>query len=433
MEGRLLLKDCAILRPDGRIRDGMAIVVEGELVREVASDDKVPVRPGDWEIACRGRLVSPGFGDCHTHLVNAQLWPLRGERWLLSPVARLAARRTADEALTVAELETLAAYGCARALRAGVTFIAEHLHCPDHVEEGLAAFTRTAQRLGIRALVSHASCSEDRDAPAHVEANAAHAKAVAKDPLVRGALGFEASYCADDAMLQRIADHLDTAAGRVHFHCAESEHDLLASYDRYAERIVSRLERFGLLGPGTVAAFPRAIDRDESDRLARSGALIAISPRMDLLSEPGGGGFEAVFSRQNLVGLATGGEGTLREELCCALIGLVRLARSGRLLDPDSIAGNLVFGAPAELCARAFGHPGGVIEPGCLADLVVHDRVPPKLPEAAPELLLGIGAGEVAWTIVGGRVAVREGELLGADFVELSREAATVASRRSGR
>ena len=409
----------------------MAVVVEGELVTEVVPDAQAPVRPGDWEVACRGRLVSPGFGDCHTHLVNAQLWPLRGERWLLSPVARLGARRKADRALTVAELEALAAYGCARALRAGVTFVAEHLHCPDHVEAGLTAFSRTASRLGLRALVSHATCSEDGGAPEQVEANAAHAQSIAGEPLVRGALGFEASYCSDDALLARVAARLPAAGGRVHFHCAESEHDLVATYDRHGERIVSRLERFGLLGPGAVAAYARAIDRDESDRLGRAGTLISLSPRFDLLSEPGGGGFEAVFSRQNLVGLGTAGEGTLREELSCALVGLVRLARSGRLLDPDSVASSLLFGAPAELCARAFGKPAGVVEAGFVADLVVHDRVPPKLPEAAPELLLGLGAGEVAWTIVGGRVVVREGELLGADFVELSQEAAWVASRRS--
>ena len=55
MEGRLLLKNCAVFRADGRVRTGMALVVQDGLIRRVAPDAEVPVLPGDWEVACRGR------------------------------------------------------------------------------------------------------------------------------------------------------------------------------------------------------------------------------------------------------------------------------------------------------------------------------------------------------------------------------------------
>ena len=84
MEGRLLLKNCAVFRADGRVRTGMALVVEGGLIRRVAPDADVPVLPGDWEVACRGRLVAPGLVDCHTHLVGGQLLPPTGN-FLLAP------------------------------------------------------------------------------------------------------------------------------------------------------------------------------------------------------------------------------------------------------------------------------------------------------------------------------------------------------------
>ena len=59
MEGRLVLKDCSIFHPDGRIRYGMAVVIDGAAITRVAPDAEVPVLPGDWEVACGGRLVTP--------------------------------------------------------------------------------------------------------------------------------------------------------------------------------------------------------------------------------------------------------------------------------------------------------------------------------------------------------------------------------------
>lgn len=61
MEGRLLLKNCSILRADGRLRSGMAVAIQGETISEVLPDAEVPVLPGDWEVDCRRRLVAPAW------------------------------------------------------------------------------------------------------------------------------------------------------------------------------------------------------------------------------------------------------------------------------------------------------------------------------------------------------------------------------------
>jgi 5-methylthioadenosine/S-adenosylhomocysteine deaminase len=44
MEGRLLLKDCAIFSPDGRVKDRMAVVIDGGKIAAVEPDAQVPVR-----------------------------------------------------------------------------------------------------------------------------------------------------------------------------------------------------------------------------------------------------------------------------------------------------------------------------------------------------------------------------------------------------
>lgn len=430
MEGRLLLKNCAIFRSDGRIRTGMALLVENDRVTRLVPDAELPVLPGDWEVACQGRLVTPGLVDCHTHLVGGQLVPLSGEYLLRNARARLDAEHRLDKALTEDELSVLTEYALARAAISGVTMVVEHLHAPNLVERGLAAQARAAERIGIRLSNSHSSHSLDgpQSAQRMLEENVAYLESHQKRALVRPALGFHASASCDDELLRALGRIREERGSPLHFHLAESEDDLTSTFGRFGRRVVPRLESFGLLSAASVGAYARAVDRSESERLMRSRTFIALGPRVSLSGEPGGGGFESVFAHQNLIGLGTTGRGTLWEELLAAFIGLMQIARVGRMLDPDGALAQLLMGAPAELCSMLYGAPCGTVEPGALADLVVYDHVPPRETEAGvPTNVLGVvGSVRPAWTIVGGRVVVREGVLLGPDYLELSAAAAKV-------
>jgi 5-methylthioadenosine/S-adenosylhomocysteine deaminase len=67
-----------------------------------------------------------------------------------------------------------------------------------------------------------------------------------------------------------------------------------------------------------------------------------------------------------------------------------------------------------------FGGKFGAVAQGQTADLVLLDAV-----EAGSQLgWERLAIAPVAWTIVGGRVVVREGQLLGADFTALAADAA---------
>ncbi|HEY8210886.1 MAG TPA: amidohydrolase family protein [Myxococcaceae bacterium] len=428
MEGRLLLKNCAIFSPDGRVRDRMAVVIDGGKIAAVEPDASIPVRPGDWSASCEGRLVTPGLIDCHTHLVNAQLRPQSGEMLLRAARDRHALQRHLDAQLTAADVEVLTAFAIGKALRAGVTMAVEHLHCPNEPGPALEAQARVAERMGIRLSNSHAtnSLGGEEAATRGFEANAAYAKAMKGHPLVRPALGFHASFSSEDSLLRRIGQAREELGVGVTFHLAESQDDLTFTFSRHSQRIVPRLEAFGLLGPGAVAAHARAVDRSESGRLSRSRTLIALGPRFNLVAEPVGGGFEAVIAHQNLLGLGTSGVGLLWGELICAFTGIIQIARAGRLLDPDGFMSQLLFGGPSELCSLLYGAPSGIVEAGALADLVVYDHVPAQEDAGglAPHLLMQLGSVRPAWVIANGRVVVREGQLLGHDYMELARAAA---------
>lgn len=434
MEGRLLLKNCAVFRADGRVRTGMAVVVEEGLIRRVVPDAEAPVLPGDWEVACRGRLVAPGLVDCHAHLVGGQLQPPTGDFLLRSSRFRLERRKRLAAALTAEDVGTLTRFAAARALREGVTLVVDHLGCPQDVAGALAAQARAAEQVGLRLVASHFSHSLDGDdvARASVEANAEFARAWRQHPLVRGALGFHASYTCDDALLKRLAALREECDAPIVFHLVENDEDLTDTYARHGRRVVARLDALGLLGPHAIAAYARTVDRAEVERLAETGTFVALSPRARLTGERQAEALEAMLSRLHLVGLGTGGHGSLADEQLTALVGILQLARAGRLSpDPDGTLAQLLVNGPAELFTRLFGVPSGGVEEGRAADLVVYDTVPAADLETgySPDLLGQLARAPVAWTIVNGRVTVREGQLLGFDFVELARAAADALAR----
>lgn len=428
MEGRLLLKDCSLFRADGRVRSGMAILIEGNTITAVGADADFPTLPGDWEVKCAGRLVAPGMVDCHTRLVGGQLIPWSGDSLLRPFQQRFEAELKAESSLTVAEVEALTAFALARGLRQGVTMFVEHLHAPACVEEALHAQSRAASRVGARLVNSHSSTSvvEGMPGPAQVEANARYAQAHRDNDLVRGSIGVRGSFCADDDLLRLAGRLKEELAVGAHFGVAESDEDLAITWSKHNARVVTRFELFGLLGGSSVGAHARAIDRAEAARLARSRTLIALSPRIAQTVEGGSAlGMEAVLVNQNLVGLGTCGSGAIWEELAASFTGVMALARAGRMLDPDNLMSNFLVSGPAELLTMVFGKPSGAVDAGAIADLVVHDFVPAR--EAGnftPHLLMQLSQQQVAWTICNGRVVVREGQLLGHDFAELARDAA---------
>lgn len=428
MEGRLILKNCSLFRADGRVRSGMTILVEGRLITAVGPDDTTPTRPGDWEVKCDGRLVTTGLVDCHTRLVGGTLTPWAGDLLLRPFLQRFEQEHRLERTLTVGEVEALSAFSMATSLRRGVSMVVEHLHAPGCVEEALGVQARVAERLGVRLLNSHASTSvvPDVPGPAQVEANARYAASVGSSQLVRAAIGVRASFCADDDLL-RLAGRIkeETSIG-AHFGLAENDDDLAITWSKTNSRIVTRFERFGLLGGASVGAHARAIDRAEAARLAKSRTLVAFTPRAAQTVEGGSAlGMEAVLVNQNLVGLGSGGTGSLWEELAASYTGVMAMARAGRMLDPDNLMASFLVGGPAELCTMVYGAPSGSVEPGSLADLVVFDLIPARESgNFTPHLLMQLSQVAVGWTIVNGRVVVREGQLLGADYLELARESA---------
>ena len=370
---------------------------------------------GDWWL--------PGSWIATTTSSAGRLLPPTGNFLLRTPESRQERRKAVASLLTAGEVEALTRFALARALREGITLVVEHVEAPSDVAGALAAQARVAEQLGIRLVTGHIthSLSGDEPAKACLEANAEFVRRYRAHPLVRGALGFQSSHSCEDSLLRRVSTLSSELQAPVLFHLAEGEEDLAATYIRHGKRVVPRLEELGLLGPRTIAARARSIDSGEAARLAATGTFVALSPRAHLTSERTAESMETVLTKHHLVGLGTSGHGSLWDEVLAAFMGLLRISARPHA-DPDGALEQLLVGGPAELCTRLFNAPSGRVVEGALADLVVYDYVPTADPETgySPHLIGQLPRARVAWTIVNGRVAVREGQLLGTDYVELA-------------
>ena len=403
MDGRLLFKNCTLLEGE-RLEQGRVVVVKGNRVVQVGRDADAPALPGDWAVDAKGRLLVPGRVDAHACLTAPSKPP---RPWSTS------------------EVEALAAASLARAVRGGVTSVFEHLAPVEHPAEALAAEALTAERLGVRLLASHATGGQKWEAP--LEANLDFVRSWSTHPLVRGALGLSRLGDAPEAMLARLASASAGVGAAVHLALAETDEDLVLTYERYGLRTVERLARHGLLGPRTVAAHARCVDGHEARALAERQVLVAWSPLRDLLAE--GHGFEALWIPENRVALGTSGMGTLPQQWDAALAMARKSARLGRLW-PEELVPSLLLDGAAELISDLYGAPAGQLVPGALADVVLLDTLP--LDDVwTMEVAAETARAPAAWTVVEGRVVLRDGQLLGADALELEREA--VAVRRARR
>jgi 5-methylthioadenosine/S-adenosylhomocysteine deaminase len=401
MDGRLLFKNCTLLEGERLERERVVVVVGGR-VTEVCPDADVPALPGDWAVDARGRLLLPGRVDAHARLTAPGL----GTAW------------------TTSEVEALAAASLARSIRAGVTCVFEHLGGVEHPAEALAAEALTAERLGIRLVAAHATGGEGWEGP--LEANVDFARAWSGHPLVRGALGISRLAEAPEAMLARVASASAGVGAAVHLSLAETDEDLMLTYQRYGLRTVERLARHGLLGPRTVVAHARCIDGDEARVLAERLVQVAWSPLRDLLAE--GHGFEALWIPKHRVALGTSGLGSLPQQWDASLAMARKSGRLGRLWAEELVPTLLVSGG-SELLSDLYAAPAGHVVPGALADLILLDTLPAE-DIWTRELAAEVSRAPVSFTVVEGRVVLRDGQLLGADALDLEREASAVRRAR---
>jgi len=287
--------------------DGLLLVNNGFVEALGRAADLLPGLSADIEVLdLQGKLIVPGFVDCHVHYPQTDIIASYGEQLLdwLNKFAFPVEKRFSDPA----HAEEVAEFFADELLRNGTTtaLVFATVH-PQSVDAIFEAAQKRNMRLVAGKVLMDRNCPDDLCDTA--ETGYTESKALIGKWHGRGRL----SYAITPRFAVTSSEEQLAAAGRlageypdvyVHTHLAENrdEVNLIAQQFPWSRSYLDVYHHFGLVRPRAV--FAHCLHLDESDRntMASEGAAIAFCPTSNLFL--GSGLFDYAAARQ--CGIKTG-------------------------------------------------------------------------------------------------------------------------------
>lgn len=455
----LLIRGGHVLRGPGPSLARADVLVDGE--RTAAVEPAVPRRPDVEDLDATGFLAIPGLVNAHTHGHNLLLRGLAG-RWTLEDLLNhgpaLNASRTPEDHYVGAALNAV------EMLRSGCTTAYDlFMTVPAPTVEDLEAVSRAYTDVGMRAVVAGAVADlvfwetvpgllellpkELRRRLEEIRATPAGSLLRLGEETIRrlhGGAGGRIHVALAPTIPTQCSDEFLAGCARlagehgvgIHTHLSESKVQVIAAARRWGRTAVERLGELGVLGPRFVGAHAVWLTEDDMRRLADAGAAVSHNPASNLRLGSGIAAVREMLDRGVTVALGTDGSMSsdnqnLFEALrLAALVGNVRFPHdTARWLTAAD-----TWRMATEAGARAVGLEGriGALEPGRQADIVLLRLDTTGLrpmSDVLGSLVFVETGGSVDTVLVGGRVVMRSGRVLGVDESALRGRAQAAAER----
>ena len=418
-----------------RILPDQALYIEGGRISAIGREDELAARYPEAEILeARGQYVMPGGICAHTHFYGAYARGLA----LPGPAPRdfpeILARLwwPLDKALDRESVRASALVCLVDAIKHGTTSLIDHHASPNFIEGSLDVIGEAVADAGLRAVL----CYEvtDRDGGdkmrAGIAENLRFMAATADHERLRGVFGLHASLTLSDESLSACADAMPEGAG-YHIHVAEHEADQGDSLVKSGLNVVERLDRFGIMNDQTIAAHCVHIEAHERDILRERGVWVSHQPRSNMNNGVGAADIDGLLEAG--IKLCLGNDGfsnNMWAEWKAAYLLHKVVNRDPRRADGMNIA-RMAWRNNARLMEIFFPRLKlGELSAGAAADLIFVDYQPftPLSAGNLPwHLLFGFEASMITTTICGGRVLMRDRQLLTLDEAAIAAEALELA------
>lgn len=426
-----------------------AVLIENGLVTRTAPTKRFRHYTGKRLVAAH-KLVMPGLINAHTHFYSTfarGLTKTKPAGNFVEVLENLWWRL--DKALTIEDCYYSALIPLIEAIRHGTTTLIDHHASPNAVRGSLAVIEKAVKETGLRACLCYELSDRDgaRISKEGLEENACfilsrrRQSALTNEPAlpqtssrVQGSrfaappprpspfalrpsttalFGLHAAFTLKDSTLAKAAALGQELGAGFHIHVAEAKSDQQFSQRHHGKRVVERLNKFGILGPRSIAAHCVHVNRRELDLLRETQTAVVHNPQSNMNNAVGVADLIAMHHQKVLVGLGTDAMTTnMLEELRVALWAQHLSAGDPSVGFPEVVSA-LFFNNPA-IASRIFNLPLGELREGCAGDVVVMDYDPPT-PLTADNcfghLVFGISQATVDSTIVAGKVLMQNKRL----------------------
>lgn len=447
MSRSLFLKNCdVVVTMDAERREirGGAIHIVGDRIEAVGADLAQPDGV-DEVLDLKSHVVCPGLVNTHHHMFQsltravpaAQDASLFGWLRTLYPIW---SRLTPD----MVGLSTQAAM--AELLLSGCTTSSDHLYLfpngarlDDSIEGAAEIGMRFHAARGAMSIgESQGGLPPDSlvEREADILADTARVIEAFHDPGPRSMLRVVVAPCSPFSVsreLMRDAAVLARSYGvSLHTHLAENRDDVAYSLERFGRTPARYAEELGWLGPDVWHAHCVQLDREGIGLFAATGTGVAHCPCSNMRLASGIAPIGRMRRAGVPVGLGVDGSasndgghmlGEARQAMLLQRVRFGPAAMTARgALELATLGG-----------ARVLGRDDiGALAPGMAADLAAFDLDTPAFAGARHDpvaALVFCGPAQAAYTLVGGRVVVREGRLTTVDLPDLIRRQNEAAAR----
>ena len=401
------------------LSDGF-VLVKGREIAYVG-----PIRPAeavDREINGTGKVLMPGFVDCHTHLTMSLMRGYGGghdlQTWLndyIFPVeAKLDSRAVrAGTALALAE-----------AISCGITSVSDmYYFCDDIIAEVVKS--------GISANIARGATVFTDDFDPHTYPACAESVALAEtwhnynDGQIKIDACIHGEYTSNPKLWAWMADFAGKYGLQMHVHLSETKSEHTACLQRWGKTPAAVFEEYGLWNTPAIAAHCVWTTPEDWEIFKRHGVTAVHNPASNMKLASGAAPVAAMLDAGVNVALGTDGMSSNDNHDMFEEMKLAALLARVSSMDPMALSDAAVLKMATVNGAKAQGRNAGVVKAGAQADLILVDFRSPNLQpchDVSANLIYSAHGSNVCMNMARGSVIYENGNFLTLDLDEIYRE-----------
>ncbi|QDA30426.1 amidohydrolase family protein [Thermococcus indicus] len=394
------------------------VLIEGNRIVKVARDIN---EAADTVIDARGKVVSPGFINLHTHSPMGLFRGLADDLplmdWLQNHIWPREAKLTREYAKVGAYL------GALEMIKTGTTTSLDMYFFMDAVAE-------VVLESGLRGYLSYGMI--DLGDPEKTEKELKEALRTMEfieklgSDRVHFVFGPHAPYTCSIALLKEVRRLANEHGKMITIHMSETMAEIGQITERYGKSPVVLLDEIGFLGSDVIIAHGVWLDARDIQILARHGVTVAHNPGSNMKLASGVMPLQRLLNAGVNVGLGTDGSASNNNLDMLDEMKLAALLHKVHNLDPTVADAKTVFRMATINGAKALRLNAGVIKEGYLADIAIIDFNQPHLRpinNVVSHLVYSANGNDVETTIVDGKILMLDREVLTLDEEKILSEA----------
>ncbi|NJE43077.1 amidohydrolase family protein [Thermococcus sp. GR6] len=386
------------------------VLIESNKIVEVAKNIN---KSADTVIDAKGKVVSPGFVNLHTH---SPMGLFRGLADDLPLMDWLQDHIWPKEAKLTREYTKVGAYlGALEMIKSGTTTFLDMYFFMDAVAE-------VTLESGLRGYLSYGMI--DLGDPEKTEKEVNEALRIMKfiegldSDRVHFVFGPHAPYTCSIALLKEVRRLANEHGKLITIHVSETMAEIGQISERYGKSPVVLLDDIGFFGRDVIIAHGVWLDSRDIQILARHGVTVAHNPASNMKLASGVMPLQRLLNAGVNVGLGTDGSASNNNLDMLDEMKLAALLHKVHNLDPTVADAETVFRMATVNGARALGLKAGIIKEGYLADIAIIDFDKPHLRpinNVISHLVYSANGNDVETTIVDGKILMLDREVFTLD------------------